>query len=143
MLFNIWIFTYNFRSYKGKRILYSIIEYEPLLDSSNMSMPDWVRIATDIQVLTNFWYMVGCPLLIRPPFLQWKSDLIREMASIEGYSLVLLYLNRGIWDLNWREGCPFVGGTLLEGGLLYLDFTSWIHWHCSPLRLQSSPNSLF
>ena len=76
--------------------MYSIIEYEPLLDSSNMNMTDWVRIATDIHVLTNFWYMVGGYLLIRPLFLQWKSDLIREMASIEGYSLVLLYLNRGI-----------------------------------------------
>ncbi|XP_071159047.1 L-asparaginase-like isoform X1 [Mytilus edulis] len=33
---------------KGKRILYKIIEYDPLLDSSNMNMTDWFRIATDI-----------------------------------------------------------------------------------------------
>ncbi|TPX55827.1 hypothetical protein PhCBS80983_g04998 [Powellomyces hirtus] len=34
----------------GKRIRYSILEYEPLLDSSNMTMIDWVKIATDIEV---------------------------------------------------------------------------------------------
>ncbi|KAI9205643.1 asparaginase-domain-containing protein [Polychytrium aggregatum] len=34
----------------GKRTRYSILEYDPLLDSSNMNMTDWVKIATDIEV---------------------------------------------------------------------------------------------
>lgn len=34
----------------NKRIRYSVLEYSPLLDSSNMDMTDWVRIATDIEV---------------------------------------------------------------------------------------------
>ncbi len=33
----------------GQRIEYEILEYEPLLDSSNMGMHDWVRIARDIE----------------------------------------------------------------------------------------------
>ncbi|KAI8582726.1 hypothetical protein K450DRAFT_226616 [Umbelopsis ramanniana AG] len=33
----------------GKRIRYSILEYEPLLDSCNMTMEDWIRIARDIE----------------------------------------------------------------------------------------------
>ncbi|KAI8902829.1 asparaginase-domain-containing protein [Globomyces pollinis-pini] len=33
-----------------KRIRYSILEYDPLLDSSNMTMSDWVKIATDIEL---------------------------------------------------------------------------------------------
>lgn len=33
-----------------RRILYQITEYTPLLDSSNMTMNDWARIASDIQV---------------------------------------------------------------------------------------------
>lgn len=33
-----------------RRILYTITEYEPLLDSSNMTFHDWVKIAQDIQV---------------------------------------------------------------------------------------------
>ncbi|KAI8140484.1 asparaginase-domain-containing protein [Fennellomyces sp. T-0311] len=38
----------------GKRIRYSILEYDPLLDSCNMTMDDWVRIARDIEV--NYEY---------------------------------------------------------------------------------------
>lgn len=34
----------------GKRIRYSILEYDPLLDSSNMTMSDWVKICTDIEI---------------------------------------------------------------------------------------------
>lgn len=33
-----------------RRIIYTITEYEPLLDSSNMTFSDWVKIAQDIQV---------------------------------------------------------------------------------------------
>ncbi|KAI8068972.1 asparaginase-domain-containing protein [Thamnidium elegans] len=33
----------------GKRIRYSILEYAPLLDSCDITMSDWVRIAADIQ----------------------------------------------------------------------------------------------
>lgn len=33
-----------------RRIIYTISEYEPLLDSSNMSFSDWEHIAEDIKV---------------------------------------------------------------------------------------------
>ncbi|EDX17032.1 GD17975 [Drosophila simulans] len=33
-----------------RRVIYQIAEYTPLLDSSNMTMNDWARIASDIQV---------------------------------------------------------------------------------------------
>ncbi|KAJ3196469.1 hypothetical protein HK101_008876 [Irineochytrium annulatum] len=34
----------------GKRTKYAILEYDPLMDSSNMTMKDWCKIATDIEV---------------------------------------------------------------------------------------------
>jgi lysophospholipase len=37
------------RAKSGVRVQYELLEYEPLLDSSNMSMADWVRIAGDIE----------------------------------------------------------------------------------------------
>ena len=36
-------------SIHNKRMLYFILEYERLLDSSNMTMSDWIRIASDIE----------------------------------------------------------------------------------------------
>uniref|UniRef100_A0AC34R0T2 L-asparaginase N-terminal domain-containing protein n=1 Tax=Panagrolaimus sp. JU765 TaxID=591449 RepID=A0AC34R0T2_9BILA len=32
-----------------KRVVYWLVEYEPLLDSSDMTFDDWIRIARDIQ----------------------------------------------------------------------------------------------
>ena len=32
----------------GRRVCYQIIEYDPILDSSNMGMDDWLRLARDI-----------------------------------------------------------------------------------------------
>ncbi|KIJ10500.1 hypothetical protein PAXINDRAFT_101996 [Paxillus involutus ATCC 200175] len=34
----------------GKRIRYAILEWDPLLDSSNMEINDWIRIATEIEL---------------------------------------------------------------------------------------------
>ncbi|EKM55053.1 uncharacterized protein PHACADRAFT_94654 [Phanerochaete carnosa HHB-10118-sp] len=34
----------------GKRVRYVILEWSPLLDSSNMEIADWIRIATDIEL---------------------------------------------------------------------------------------------
>lgn len=36
-------------TFRSHRILYAILEYFPLLDSSNLSMEDWARMAGDIQ----------------------------------------------------------------------------------------------
>ncbi len=34
---------------KHKRVIFTINEYDPLLDSSNMTMDDWIQISKDIQ----------------------------------------------------------------------------------------------
>jgi len=36
-----------------RRVIYSILEYDPLLDSSNMTMEDWSRMAEDIKVFKS------------------------------------------------------------------------------------------
>lgn len=44
----------SFRMSKNnKRIIYSVLEYSPLLDSSNMTTEDWGRIGKDIEVLRH------------------------------------------------------------------------------------------
>lgn len=37
----------------NKRIIYSVLEYSPLLDSSNMTTDDWGRIGKDIEVMRH------------------------------------------------------------------------------------------
>ena len=38
-------------SKEGRRITYSVSEYEPLLDSANMTVDDYGRLAKDIKVM--------------------------------------------------------------------------------------------
>jgi hypothetical protein len=39
------------RAYKdNKRVVYTFLEYSPLLDSSNMTTEDWAKIGKDIEV---------------------------------------------------------------------------------------------
>ena len=33
-----------------RRVIYTVVEYSPLCDSSNMKMNDWMKIARDIEV---------------------------------------------------------------------------------------------
>lgn len=45
----------SFRMSKGnKRVVYTVLEYSPLLDSSNMTTDDWGRIGKDIEVCTLY-----------------------------------------------------------------------------------------
>ncbi|KAN0061614.1 hypothetical protein ACQY0O_006462 [Thecaphora frezii] len=38
------------RGANGKRVRYAVLEYDPLLDSSEMDIPDWIRMAADISL---------------------------------------------------------------------------------------------
>lgn len=55
--------TFSSRLSKGnKRIVYTIEEYSPLLDSSNMTTEDWGRIGKDIEVLRPYTTKSVCLL---------------------------------------------------------------------------------
>jgi len=38
------------QSKTGKRVRYAVLEYNPLLDSSEMDMSDWIRLSKDISL---------------------------------------------------------------------------------------------
>ena len=45
----------------SRRVIYNVLEYSPLCDSSNMTMDDWIRIADDIKVelYINIAHVIG------------------------------------------------------------------------------------
>lgn len=43
----------------SRRVVYSITEYDPILDSSNMTIQEWAQIAKDIHVSKNFGLMLS------------------------------------------------------------------------------------
>lgn len=47
---NVWSNISYCSHQKGKRVMYRVMEYKPLLDSSNMMETDWGKIASDLFV---------------------------------------------------------------------------------------------
>jgi len=65
----VWLVEFNCHcrclyrlSKDGRRILYRILEYDPLLDSSNMTYDDYVHLATDIYVCRERYTVLSMPL---------------------------------------------------------------------------------
>jgi hypothetical protein len=77
-------------------------------------------------------FLYSSPPLIRPLLLQWKSGLIRGVASLEwNYLLVFSYLSASKSGLI--RGVSFGRSGLIRGGLLYCIFVGQYF----PWKLQS------
>jgi lysophospholipase len=62
----------------GRRVVFSIKEYEPLLDSSNMGMEDWARIARDVAEQPGAARALGGP---QPPLIPQDERLSRARIT--------------------------------------------------------------
>ncbi|CAO3589422.1 unnamed protein product [Absidia cylindrospora] len=71
----------------GKRIRYSILEYDPLLDSCNMTMEDWVRIAKDIQV--NYEYFDAFIVLHGTDTMAYTASALSFMLEELGKTVII------------------------------------------------------
>jgi lysophospholipase len=70
-----------------KRTRYSIFEYEQLLDSSNMNIKDWVRIATDIQV--NYKLFDGFIILHGTDTMAYTASVLSFMLENLGKTVII------------------------------------------------------
>ncbi|CAO3587890.1 unnamed protein product [Absidia cylindrospora] len=71
----------------GKRIRYSILEYDPLLDSCNMTMEDWVRIAKDIEV--NYAYFDAFIVLHGTDTMAYTASALSFMLEELGKTVII------------------------------------------------------
>ncbi|KAG0164218.1 hypothetical protein DFQ28_000912 [Apophysomyces sp. BC1034] len=71
----------------GKRIRYSILEYEPLLDSCNMTMSDWVRIAKDIEA--NYQYFDAFIVLHGTDTMAYTASALSFMLEELGKTVII------------------------------------------------------
>lgn len=62
----------------SKRIIYSVLEYCPLLDSSNMTTDDWGRIGKDIEVLPCW----DCCLILVGCISQWAQCILPKLSFV-------------------------------------------------------------
>ncbi|KAI7854181.1 asparaginase-domain-containing protein [Circinella umbellata] len=71
----------------GKRIRYSILEYDPLLDSCNMTMDDWVRIACDIEA--NYEYFDAFIVLHGTDTMAYTASALSFLLESLGKTVII------------------------------------------------------
>ncbi|XP_066596945.1 L-asparaginase isoform X2 [Prorops nasuta] len=71
----------------SRRVVYSVIEYSPLCDSSNMTMDDWIRIAKDIK--QSYEYFDGFIVLHGTDTLSYTASALSYMLEALGKIVIV------------------------------------------------------
>ncbi|KAJ1741953.1 hypothetical protein LPJ79_003215 [Coemansia sp. RSA 1821] len=80
-----WLITP--RSLYGRRVQYCFLEYDPLLDSCNMDMTDWVRIVTDIE---KFYYTFDAFIILHgTDTMSYTASALSFMLQNLGKSVIV------------------------------------------------------
>ncbi|KAJ1348624.1 hypothetical protein KIN20_003974 [Parelaphostrongylus tenuis] len=92
-----------------KRVVYWIVEYEPLLDSCDMTFDDWIRIATDIRKCT----LVYDGKSGKPVILTGSQIPVAEVRSDGMENLIGALIIAGNFDIP--EVCIYFNNKLMRG----------------------------
>ena len=92
LLMQHWVCVINLISFsrctfKQYRILYTVVEYDPLLDSSNLSMEDWATIAKDIS--TRYHNFIGFVILHGTDTMSYTASALSFMFENLGKTVIL------------------------------------------------------
>ncbi|KAJ2066536.1 hypothetical protein GGH13_005677 [Coemansia sp. S155-1] len=80
-----WLITP--KSMYGRRVQYCFLEYDPLLDSCNMDMTDWVRIVTDIE---QFYYAFDAFIILHgTDTMSYTASALSFMLQNLGKSVIV------------------------------------------------------
>lgn len=96
-----------------KRVLYSIYEYDPLLDSSNMTMDDWVHIANDVK--DNYEVFDGFVILHGTDTMAYTSSALSFMLEHLGKPVILTGSQIPCFETRSDGRDNFVGALILAG----------------------------
>ncbi|XP_061751261.1 60 kDa lysophospholipase isoform X3 [Nerophis ophidion] len=96
-----------------KRIVYTIIEYSPLLDSSNMTTDDWGRIGKDIE--KNYESYDGFVILHGTDTMAYTASALSFMCEHLGKPIILTGSQVPIYEMR-NDGRDNLLGALLIAG---------------------------
>ncbi|CAG0920491.1 unnamed protein product [Notodromas monacha] len=98
---------------EAKRVIYTVFEYEPLLDSSNMTMDDYVRIAEDIK--TAYHLFDGFLILHGTDTLAYTASALSFMLENLGKSVILTGSQIPLFETLSDGRDNFIGALVMAG----------------------------
>lgn len=96
-----------------KRVLYTISEYDPLLDSSNMSFTDWVRIGEDIR--QSYEFFDGFVILHGTDTLAYTASALSFMFENLGKTVIITGSQIPIFETRTDGKDNFTSALILAG----------------------------
>lgn len=99
-----------------RRILYQITEYDPLLDSSNMSIQDWTRIAEDIR--QSYEFFDGFVILHGTDTLAYTASALSFMFENLGKTVVITGSQIPIFETRTDGKDNFTSALILAGNYI-------------------------
>ncbi|XP_027130952.1 60 kDa lysophospholipase isoform X2 [Larimichthys crocea] len=96
-----------------KRIIYTILEYNPLLDSSNMTPEDWIRIGKDIE--KNYQSYDGFVILHGTDTMSYTASALSYMCENLGKPVVVTGSQVPIYEVR-NDGRNNLLGALMIAG---------------------------
>ena len=96
-----------------KRVVYRIYEYDPLLDSSNMTMDDWIQIAKDIK--THYQMYDGFVILHGTDTLAYTASALSFMLENIGKPVIVTGSQIPAFETRTDGRDNFIGALILAG----------------------------
>ncbi|XP_022210348.1 L-asparaginase [Drosophila obscura] len=99
-----------------RRILYQVTEYTPLLDSSNMTMNDWARIANDIQ--QSYEFFDGFVVLHGTDTLSYTASALSFMLENLGKTVIITGSQIPIFETRTDGKDNFTSALIIAGNYI-------------------------
>eukprot|EP00742_Colponemidia_sp_Colp-10_P008413 GILJ01009112.1.p1 GENE.GILJ01009112.1~~GILJ01009112.1.p1 ORF type:complete len:645 (-),score=58.75 GILJ01009112.1:119-2026(-) len=109
------------RSIYGKQVHYNILEFEPLLDSSNMSMSDWVRIASEVELHYNDY--AAFVILHGTDTMAYTASALSFMLENLGKTVILTGSQIPLSELRCDAVENLLGALLIAGHFVIPEVT--------------------
>ncbi|XP_052699025.1 L-asparaginase-like isoform X2 [Crassostrea angulata] len=98
---------------KGRRVMYKIMEYKPLLDSSNMMMTDWGHIATDL--FEHYDQFDGFVVLHGTDTMAYTASALSFMCENLGKTIILTGSQIPIFEVRSDGRDNFLSSLIMAG----------------------------
>lgn len=109
----------------NKRIVYNVLEYSPLLDSSNMTTDDWGRIGKDIE--KNYENYDGFVILHGTDTMAYTASALSFMCEHLGKPIILTGSQVPIYEMRNDGRDNLLGALLIAGQFVIPEVGLYFH----------------
>uniref|UniRef100_A0A1B0CBT9 asparaginase n=2 Tax=Lutzomyia longipalpis TaxID=7200 RepID=A0A1B0CBT9_LUTLO len=104
-----------------RRVIYTVTEYDPLLDSSNMTINDWVRIAEDIR--QSYEFFDGFVILHGTDTLSYTASALSFMLENLGKTVIITGSQIPIFETRTDGKDNFTSALIIAGNYVIPEVT--------------------